>query len=153
MNCLEMEIAIFREFNPRRNLIVPNVSWGLLLHEIDILVLRPSGVAIEIEIKVSKSDLIADKSKDHAHNSDKISMLYFAVPSNLLVYSEHIPSHAGIIEVREDGVCRYYRNAEEKSKYRFTQEERFQLARLGTMRISSLKNKIFQLKEQARGRL
>ena len=44
-------------FNYRANLIVPNISWGLGLHECDLLVLTSSGYATEIEIKVSKADL------------------------------------------------------------------------------------------------
>lgn len=50
----EIEIAIARYFGIRQNAIVPNVSWGLgFPYECDLLILRDSGFAIEIEIKIS----------------------------------------------------------------------------------------------------
>lgn len=63
MTTLEMEIALMRELNIRKNIIVPNVSFGMYfkgygaLHECDLLCLSKSGYATEIEIKIIKSDL------------------------------------------------------------------------------------------------
>jgi hypothetical protein len=93
----DIEIMIARHLNPRLNLIVPNVSWGLGSYEKDLLVLTPNGYAWEIEIKVSKSDLIADKKKTHGHYSNLIKRLYFAVPEYLEKDALlHIPERAGL---------------------------------------------------------
>ena len=63
---LEMEIAVMRWLGIRQNLVVPNVSWGLLNYEADVVSLTPSGYATEVEIKVSKADLLADFKKGHS---------------------------------------------------------------------------------------
>jgi hypothetical protein len=145
-----MECAVMAHFNPRINLIVPNVSWGMFRHEVDILVVTKSGYAWEVEIKVSKADLIKDKSKGHEHNDPKLSRLYFAIPSLLVPHIEHIPERAGILEVkRYETLPNIYcesvkviREAKSKYEYQFTPQEKYQIARLGTMRILGLKNKI-----------
>lgn len=51
-NEAHLQIACARYFNPRKNVIVPNVSWGMALHECDILVMTPAGVAYEVECKI-----------------------------------------------------------------------------------------------------
>ena len=142
----EMEIALAAYFNYRTNLIVPNVSWGMFLHECDLLIITKAGYAWEIEIKTSKYDLVRDKEKRHNHTSNKIKHLYFAIPDYLLVHQVHIPNFAGIVSVHRynNGLltCKKIREAKIKSKYKFTIEERYQVARLGSMRIWKLKNKL-----------
>ena len=32
----EMELAVVRHFNARKNVIVPNVSWGMFPYELDL---------------------------------------------------------------------------------------------------------------------
>lgn len=100
----DIEIAIARYLNPRQNLIVPNVSWGLNLnHEVDLLILTNSGYAWEVEIKVSLSDLKRDKLKLHGHYSDKIKRLYFAIPEYLEKQAlPYIPERAGLFVVGKD---------------------------------------------------
>jgi hypothetical protein len=64
MNCQtakEIELRIAYYFGNRSHIIVPNVSWGLMMYECDLLVMPKSGHLYEVEIKVSKGDLIADK--------------------------------------------------------------------------------------------
>jgi hypothetical protein len=64
MKAIHVELAVASYFGIRRHLIVPNVSWGLgLRHECDLLIVRESGFAAEVEIKVSKSDLKKDVEK------------------------------------------------------------------------------------------
>jgi len=65
VNCVEIEVAIMREFDFRQNLIVPNISnqMGIVAFETDVLVLTKSNYAYGFEIKVSKSDLKADFKK------------------------------------------------------------------------------------------
>jgi len=38
MNSQDIEIAIANLFNPRKNLIIPRVSWGFAIHECDVLI-------------------------------------------------------------------------------------------------------------------
>lgn len=66
MKTIELEIAIMEYFGIRQNLIVPNVSWGMNgLHECDVLILSKAGYATEVEIKISKPDLLKDRDKKH----------------------------------------------------------------------------------------
>lgn len=147
--CTEIEIAVAKWFNYRRHLIVPNVSWGLVNHECDLLVLSKSNYATEVEIKISRSDLIADKSKKHKHEDNMIKYLYFAIPAKMEKDIEHIPEHAGIIIVNNSGFCRELRKPTQNPKCRaLTDKERYQMARLGALRIWNLKSKIIKLKKR-----
>ena len=78
-----MEAYLSKYLDPRRNIIIPNASWGLGVHECDLLAISVAGYATEIEIKISRADLRADVKKHHDHKSQKIKFLYFAVPSEL----------------------------------------------------------------------
>lgn len=60
-NTQDMELAVTGLLNFRVYTIVPNVSWGLGLgHECDLLALDQQRRFTEIEIKISKSDLVRD---------------------------------------------------------------------------------------------
>jgi len=157
MKCLDIEIAVAEHFNPRVNLIVPNVHWGFGIHECDLLIVSGRGYATEVEIKVSTGDLKNDMKKKHKHESSKVNYLYFAIPEQLLSYIEFIPKRAGIICIgSEKSVkysssyssgkaiypCRIHRPAERCGNYQMTLDERFAIARLGTMRIWRLKQKL-----------
>ena len=84
MTAREVEIGVADKFNYRQNVIVPNVSWGIgLRYEADLVVLRPSGYAVEVEIKVNASDIKADLKKRHQHDSKLFRELWFAVPEEL----------------------------------------------------------------------
>ena len=150
-----MEICLSEYFNARINTIVPNISWGMGMHEVDLLVLTPAGYAYEIEIKISKVDLLADLKKRHGHRSTKISKLYFAIPDYLQCSADRIPKHAGILIISE--VEKYswlkdnaetflkvecVRDPQNKGRYKFTEKERINMLRLGAMRIWTLKKKI-----------
>ena len=164
MHAGDIEIAIARYLNPRQNLIVPNVSWGLGLYEKDLLVLTQSGYAWEIEIKVSLSDLIADKKKIHHHYSEKIKRLYFAVPEALQEKALlHIPDRAGlfIIGTSEEhrrncvryGLTNPYVRLIKSPKInqlarKFTDKEIKKLYELAAMRIWSLKEVIYKLQRE-----
>jgi hypothetical protein len=133
------------------NIIVPNVSWGLIGYEADLLVMTKSRFLYEIEIKVSKSDLIRDGKKKHNHNDPKISKLFFAVPSKLynsifggdnFLDCLYFPSHAGILVVDSVGWVKEKRVSSNHYNYKLTDSEAFQLARLGTMRIWTLTDKL-----------
>lgn len=161
MTALDIEIAVIKYFNPRQNIIVPNVSWGLwnkeykTLHECDIISLTGSSWATEIEIKVSKADLLKDNEKRHGHTHNLIRRLYFAVPEEMKDFAlANIPERAGLIVVsaRRNANRGYVEFAKEckinKQAVKWTDKQRFQLARLGAMRILGLKEKIKKLTER-----
>lgn len=149
----DMEIIVARHFHYSANLIVPNVSWGLgFIHELDLIVVSPSGWAKEIEIKVTLADLKADGSKRHGHYSAKIRELYFAVPYWLEAEAlQIIPKHAGLIVAHTEPayVTRravIIRTARiNKNARRLTDTERDKLRELAAMRLWSLKEHLYRL--------
>jgi len=143
-----MELAIVDYFNPRVNLIVPNISWGMFIHECDLLLITKHSYAYEIEIKISRADLKKDLEKKHGHKSEKIKKLYFALPDYLLDTVDLIPKHAGILSVNQKLKCHMVREAKINSEYKFSDAEKFQVARLGSMRIWELKKKLGQLMDK-----
>ena len=73
----------FSPFYCRSHLVVPNVSWGFLNHEADLLVMTSSRLLTEIEIKRSWTDFLADFKKNHDHSHPLIARFYYAVPSSI----------------------------------------------------------------------
>lgn len=72
----QIEVALAQYFGYRANVIVPKVSWGLLNHEADLLIMNKTGYLTEIEIKRSWADFLADFRKKHTHDDSKVSWLY-----------------------------------------------------------------------------
>lgn len=155
---IDMEISVMAFLNYRQNTIVPNVSWGLFIHECDLLILTKSGYLWEVEIKVDKYDLIKDKEKRHKHCNDKLRRLYFAIPDYLEDEISYIPERAGIILVN----TKNYRHFKQGMSYKHNcyllrypkenttakkvgSEEILKIAQLGAMRIHTLKRKISKL--------
>lgn len=162
MKTLDIEIAVMKYIGIRQNLIVPNVSWGIgsntfNLHECDILSLSKSGYATEVEIKVTKPDLLKDAKKWHGHHHNHIAYLFFAVPKLLEgIALANIPERAGLFvvdkysnktrtwfSVKQIRPCQKNSDAE-----KWSDQDRYKLARLGTMRILKLKEKIIKLQNQ-----
>jgi len=99
VTCIDLELSIMREFDYRRNVIVPNVSsqMNIVAFETDILVITKNNMAYGFEIKVSKSDLRADFKKPHhtminenmrgktgmEHFFGKFKYFYYVVPEQL----------------------------------------------------------------------
>lgn len=151
MKTVDVEIAVVNYFKPRINMVIPNVSWAFAHYEMDLVVVTQSNYVYEIEIKVSKTDLINDKKKRHNHNCDKTKYLFFAIPEALLRYREYIPEHAGIITCRERygygaGDVSMFRKPKKRTNYQLELHERYLLARLGYLRMWDLKKKINQMK-------
>ena len=151
ISCLDIEIAVMKYFGIRKHLIVPNISWGMFIHECDLFIMTKANYGYEIEIKTNRADLKKDQSKRHNHNSYRIKRLYFAIPDYLKKDIDLIPKRAGILVVdrykyvfKDDWYwgCIKIREAEINGKYKFTDEERLKLAELGTMRILGLKETI-----------
>ena len=145
LKTIDLVIALSSHFEFTRTLIVPNVSSGANIHECDLIILSKSGYATEVEIKVSLSDLKKDKKKKHGHIDKRIKQLYFAVPEHLLPIDEHIPERAGVISVyrfRDTVRCRVVKSALLSPAKKWSEEERYNLARLGSMRIWALKKRV-----------
>jgi hypothetical protein len=155
---IEMEVAIAKYFGVRIHIIVPNISWGLQeMHECDLFFIERNGYAFEVEIKRSKSDLIADFKKGHNHRDKqhRLQELYYAIPENLYESCKDIiPQNAGILVcdkwIDDDGreiVSVYSRRPAKKriNARKLTIQEQLKVAKLGTMRIWSLKEKIIKL--------
>ena len=157
LTTIEMELAIAKYFGYRQHIIVPNVSWGFTSHECDLLLIRKSGYCFEIEIKRSKSDMLADFKKRHGHidRKNRIVQLYYAFPKELLPKLEElVPKECGILTVerylgwndKPSTHVSMVRDAKrKKGARRLTEKEQLQIARLGTLRIWTLKQKIISL--------
>jgi hypothetical protein len=147
---LELEVALAYYFKYTKNIIVPNVKFGMLIHECDLLIMTKSGYLYEVEIKRTKQDLLADLKKEHGHFDKRIKYFYFAIPGSLLeTCEEFIPKRAGIITV-VNRCCHLIREPKNLSNYKCSTEERLKLLRLGTLRIWSLKSRIIKLKRRMR---
>jgi hypothetical protein len=143
----EMEIILAKHFNFRRNIIVPNISYGILDYEADLVILTPSGYATEIEIKVTASDLKKDLKKRHKHRNDLIHYFYFAIPHYLEKYIDDIPKNAGILKIKDYGGRSYVstiRGCYLNKVPKWDDAKRKKITRLSTMRIWSLKEKLFK---------
>lgn len=170
----EVELAIAKYYGTRQHIIVPNISWGFSwndkwgwhsMHECDMFIIKKTGYAVEVEIKRSKGDLLNDFKKRHKHESDKIREFFYAIPENKVdEWSKLIPKHAGIIAYwkYEESIwdkknhrwsnktkwivkAKTVRNAEiNKNAIKLTTEEQLKIARLGTLRIWNLKEKLIK---------
>ena len=150
-----VELATVQHFNYRTNIIVPNVSWGLgLRYEADLVVLRPSGFAAEVEVKASASDIKKDLEKRHGHGGRHYTLkllfreLWFAVPEHLM-FNPHIPDRAGILFTRYDhrniGKAYVLRNPKiQKNAVKFDAKLKEKLLHLGVMRVWGLKENLIK---------
>lgn len=156
---LEIEVGVANYFGIRQNIVVPNVSWGLVdMHECDLFLIKKSGFAVEVEIKISKSDFMADLRKPHGHvdGHNRIVEFYYAMPKSLLdKIKDLIPKNAGIIECDRFispphnifvHVIRQPKRI--KGARKLTIEEQLKVARLGTLRIWKLKKNLIKLKQK-----
>ena len=150
-----MEVAIARHFNIRTHIIIPNLSWGFFNHECDLFLIRKTGYGFEIEIKRSKSDMLADFKKKHGHidRQNRIVQLYYAFPIELLPKVEElVPEECGIITVNRYGEhihASLHKEAKRKTGAKpLTDKEILKITRLGCMRIWSLKDKLNKLKKK-----
>lgn len=147
ITAMRIELECAEYFNYRLNLIVPNVSWMLGRREADLVVLRPSNYAVEVEIKVSASDLKADLKKWHGHKSRLFRELWFAVP-DALKDPPAIPERAGILAITGEIGSKYGRYRVNKIRpakhnpiaIKWTPEQREKLLHLAAMRIWGLKS-------------
>lgn len=100
-------------FYVRQNIVVPNVNWGFLNHEADLLVLSKYKHLTEIEIKRTWHDFMADFTKKHTHDDPKLSRFYYAVPLSISekvfnwLYDGQYKCHPGFIYYNKSEVTGY----------------------------------------------
>jgi hypothetical protein len=141
LNTSDIEWAVALFFNPRINIIIPNISWGLGFNfELDLLIAHhPSYYCTEVEIKITKSDIKADLKKEHSHRSERIRRFFYAVPW-YLKDCEYLPSNCGLIIVDGNLRCKIIRPPRiNKNARKLTAGEFQKLLELGCMRIWGLK--------------
>lgn len=161
----EIELAIYDSylFNNKTDLFVPNVSYGLLNHEADMIIMSKSGYLTEIEIKRSFSDFKADFKKKHNHLDPCIENFYYLVPISIKdkvmeVLYEKFPDYKekpwvmpGVLVYDEEGVIDKVK--ESGTGYRSNArklflEEKFTLARLGCYRYWNKKKQLLLLEKK-----
>ena len=80
----EIQTAIANTFNVRKNVFIPNVSWGYFkTHEADLVSIQ-NHYLYEYEIKRSWSDFLADFKKDTTHFEGKVFKFYYVVPKSIV---------------------------------------------------------------------
>ena len=144
----EIEVRIAKWFGIRKYVIVPNVSWGFLPYEADMIILTSSSYVWEVEIKVSRGDLLRDRKKRHQHDGRMIRQVWFAIPEKLSHCIEHVPEKSGVFVVSKTGIVTQVRRPSvNQYALKLSEEQRFKVARLGALRVWSLKEKISKLAE------
>lgn len=148
----EISMAIANWFGIRKFVSVPNISWGFFSdRECDLIVINKTGYAYEVEIKISKSDLIKDKEKWHHHSSARLQKLWFAIPKKLEHCIDLIPEQAGIFLVLQSGYAKEIKKPiRNKTARKLTDIEQFQIARLGTIRMWREKSLVKELEKRIR---
>lgn len=90
-------------FDWSRYAVIPNVmAFSVFEHgEADLLCLSKSNTLHEVEIKVSASDILAERKKGpHAHQNVLVSHVWFAVPEKLVPFAaSNIDERFGIVAV------------------------------------------------------
>lgn len=109
-----------------------------------MLALSQSGYLYEIEIKISIADLKRDRSKRkwtpafQAYAGSMLRGMWFAMPKTVWDHkdaADAVPEKAGVIVVSDDKRAAIVRQCKpDASAHKLSERERFQLARLGTMR-------------------
>jgi len=162
LTSLQIMLAMVDHFGYLTNIIVPNISHGIGIHECDMLIVSKAGYLTEVEIKVSKQDLIKDKMKQHGHADRRIKDFYFAIPEKLKDCAKYIPERAGIFIVKDEK-CRTFdaeinkvkcirSSVTDKHAEKIDDNLRLQIYRLGCIRIWNLYQKIQSLKEICNGK-
>lgn len=161
---IELNIADSKDFDYTKKLVVFNVfgTAGVLpiWHECDVLVCTKAGYLTEIEIKRSYADFLNDFKKEHDHKSRYIKNFYYCVPSKIkdkvLEFLDNFENRkdwrasAGLLVFYDDS--RYIDTVRLPSTnnecLKLTTEQMLYLARLGSMRVMTLKRKIIKIEEQ-----
>lgn len=127
------------KFSQRKNwLVIPNVSWGFLRYEADMLVVTRSKFCTEIEVKISMADWKKDfEKRKHSTPDSRVKFQYYAAPYELAIrYNElEIPEGWGIIGVGDSKGIEVLKEAVAKKARPVTDKELMILARLACFRV------------------
>lgn len=109
MSTSEIQQLICKSELLKRNLVCENVEH-LLCWECDVLSLSKSGYLSEFEVKVSRSDFLAEKKKirkwELMQAQDERTCpnyFWYVCPEGLILEAE-IPVYAGLIYIKLDGI-------------------------------------------------
>lgn len=142
------EMLVEHEGGTRKNICVPNVSFSMLNHEADLIVVNKSHYATEFEIKRSYEDFVADFSKKHKHEAEWIYRFVYVLPLSIKDKAMKFLEYTG----RKDSVCIWFYSEEPwiaekvgiphnpKGRKMYL-EELLKLARLGVIRYWNLRMK------------
>lgn len=149
----EIEIALYNSgiWNKRRDIMIPNLSWGLLNYEADFVVITKAGYLTEVEIKRSWEDFKADFKKKHNHDDKRVYMFYYCVPKSIVnrveEYLKEYDFETAILTYDENGIIERKNGwLSYKGGRKLFIEEQLTVARLGCMRLWNLKEKNTKLK-------
>lgn len=117
----DIQKAICKSEVLKSNIPCENVSM-LFSHEADVLSMNKNGYLIEFEVKISRSDFLADLKKSkwqfYEHKAEKSTpnYFYYVCPKNLILLEE-IQNFAGLIYFSEEGL-EVIKNAKLLHKYK-----------------------------------
>lgn len=132
-------------WNKRSDIMIPNLSWGLLPYEADFVVISKSGYLTEVEIKRSWSDFLADFKKKHKHDAEQVYYFYYCVPEKIteqvVEYLRQKELSLAVLSYNDSGVVKSigygYSSLNGKHRKLFI-EEQLTIARLGQLRFWNL---------------
>lgn len=164
----QIEDTIVRRYcNTREDIIIPNLSWGLLPYEIDLAVIKPNGYMTEYEIKRSYSDLVADFKKAIYHNDERVKYFHYVLPIGIkdkavALFDEHMhdESYKAVFGSRYPSCLFYNERAQFVSQTSWDNllcgnhrklylEEQLTVARLVSIRYWTMRQKIDDSRRQA----
>lgn len=146
------DLLILNAGGIRKNLCVPNVSWGLNIdYEADLLIITKAGYCTEFEIKRSYSDFLADMKKgEHAHKAPWVYKFYYVIPLSIKEKVLKYFEDKGLTGCDVPGILCYSETGNLTSVggipnvnggRKMFLEEILKVARLGTLRYWNIRNK------------
>lgn len=153
----KIEVALYNHFRFLQNDVITNIFIDSFRHECDLIVIRHKSLyALEVEIKMSVSDLKAERKKkryircgvNYYHDSNVgMSQMFkekwFAMPEKMKQKGlALIPNYSGLLTINEHGAVKIVRKAKKLNSKPLTQGQRTDLLRLGVMKCYKLKQRI-----------
>lgn len=77
------EMIVYNEVSLRNEIAIPNLSWGMLPYEADLVVINKAGYMREYEIKRSLQDLKADFKKKCYHDAEQVYEFFYVLPLSI----------------------------------------------------------------------
>lgn len=156
MTAIEIEVALYEHFRFTQNDVITNICLSFGMQECDLIVIRKSLYALEVEIKISVSDLKAERRKyRYGENGYHDSMAgmhcmfkekWFAMPSTMKSEGlDLIPEYSGLLLVNKHGGVEVAKSPKKLNAKPLTECKRLDLLRLGVMKSYALKQKIIKL--------